>query len=639
MQTRYLLSRTALAALLSCVSVHSLASDRDIPTISAVDEVVQDEIIKQNIPGASLAVVRNGRIVHANGYGHKSLDRDDAVSADTVFRWASISKPLTAVAILQLDEKSSDFSIDDEITDYLSQWPDSGDKGSITFKHLLSNRSGVIHYSTKTNCSGNESPSPDRSAHGEGQFSAEQAVAIFENEDLCFEPGTAYKYSTYGYSLAAAAFEPASGTSYASWVEENVAEPLGMTSLRQATGSSSGFNESEGRLVGKATSSKSSVLPGGGWESNIHDLALFANGLLQNALLRNTSRMWNESTGNSVYRLGIRRKAGGGRVYHGGSHDDLRTMMYLFPDRSDDLGIVLYVNSRHADRDRVVQRVAAELGVSTWSPSDEPVVSECSHRPGSDRYSAVWRRTGEDVLIRKGLSNDHFGAEWSYLRQHGYYTDDFEAYTENGELRWDGVFRKGPGGNAMWRNFSAAGFNRKWREQSRRGYRLVDVETYLVGGERRWAGLFRPGSGRYAMFRYFSTSDFGDKREEMADKGLKLVDIEAFVDGGELRWAGVWVEGEDGLLNRNYDQQDFGELRARRRAAAWKLIDIERYRVNGKLLWAGVWERSERDERLNRNYPFCGELDDDGDWDALGIVNRHNQWREDGFELIDWERN
>lgn len=84
---------------------------------------------------------------------------------------------------------------------------------------------------------------------------------------------------------------------------------------------------------------------------------------------------------------------------------------------------------------------------------------------------------------------------------------------------------------------------------------------------------------------------------------------------------------------------DFGDLRDRRRAAGWKLIEIERYNINGREHWAGIWKRTSADERLNRNYRYCDRQNDADDWTSLGITNRHNQWSEDGFELIDRERN
>jgi hypothetical protein len=191
----------------------------------------------------------------------------------------------------------------------------------------------------------------------------------------------------------------------------------------------------------------------------------------------------------------------------------------------------------------------------------------------------------------------------------------------------------------MWRNFSREGFNEKWKEQSAQGYRLVDVETYTKGSQRYWAGLFRPGSGKYALHRYYDTDDFGTKHRSYASQGLKLIDVEPFRDNGKLKWAGVWVAGSGALLNRNYPTSEFGDLRNTRQSQGWKLVDLERYTSSGGVLWAGVWEKSILGEKLNRNYPMCGEKNDDDEWTDFGILNRHDQWRSAGYELIDWERN
>lgn len=627
-----------LGVLLIGLSQSSYAAQAAIPHLNNVDTVVQDELVKQNVVGGAVAVVQNGRVVHARGYGHTNLSRQAAVTINTRFRWASISKPLTAIAALKLDESSSRFRITDKVAKHVSYWPASGQKGNLTVKQLLSNRSGIIHYSSKDDCPGNSSPSYDRNKHGDGTFNARKAIDVFKDQSLCFKPGSDYRYSTFGFSVVAAALEKEARMSYSDWVMKSVAEPLGLTSLRQATGTSHGYKLSCGELDHATEPSKSYVLPGGGWESDVVDLALFANGILQESLLNDTDRLWTESTGNTnSYRLGVSTNSGRSIVWHGGAHNDTRTYMYLFPGRSDKLGIVVYLNGAHGDARRTARRVAMAMGDRTWSISDTAAVPICeSNCAGS--YSAVWRKTSKDVVVRLGLSDKDFSAEWKYLRSNGYILDDFETKSAGNQVLWDGIFRKGSGGNAMWRNFSREAFSAKWKAQSAQGYRLVDIETYRKNGRRYWAGLFRPGNGRYAMYRYYNTKDFGDKHKELAGDGLKLIDVEAFTDNGITRWAGVWVSGESALLNRNYSTDDFGELRTRRQNSGWKLSDIERYRIDGKVRWAGIWEKSSIGEKLNRNYRICGVKNDDGEWTQQGIMNRHLQWRNAGYEMVDWER-
>ena len=338
------------------------------PEIDVINEVVESEFIAQNVVGGAVAVVRRGAIVHAKGYGYTSVAGDVPVTTDSIFRWASISKTVTAVAALQLDEVSENFSIDDTVTAHFSGWPnDTSDKSTVTVKHLLSNRSGVIHYASTLNCPGNTNPSFDRTVHGDMPFNAAKAVDVFDEQPLCFTPGSDYKYSTFGFSLAAAAIEAEANVDYAQWVQNRIATPLNMPSLTQGTGLSAGYRLDCGSPVSATESSKSYVLPGGGWASNIIDLAKFANGILRSTLLYNSERMWSEETGNTnSYRLGIFLSADNERAWHGGAHADLRTFMHLYHAHEDDVGIVVYLNSFHSNPERVAKAVANAIGVANW---------------------------------------------------------------------------------------------------------------------------------------------------------------------------------------------------------------------------------------------------------------------------------
>jgi len=605
-------------------------------SIAQIDAVVIDEMAKQNIVGMAVGIVKDGVVYHAKGYGHADLARRKPITASTMFRWASISKTLTAVSALKLDEQDADFNLGDKVTKHVGYWPSDGNKRNIRIRHLLSNRSGIIHYKNKDDCPDNRSPGFIRSNHTSSAYNAEQGVAVFADEGLCFAPGSAYKYSTFGFSLLGSAIEGGAGKSYSSWVDEVIKTPLAMTSLRQATGTRKGFDQTCQTLKEVSVTNAAWKLPGGGWESNIRDLAKFANGILQESLLNNTSRLWTTVTGNNTYGYGINHAVSKTRVWHGGAHDNTRTLLYLYPQSSSRLGIVLMINGRHADPMRISHHLADLFGQG-HNDSRDPVVANCDSNC-SGKYSAVWRKSNQDVLLRRGYNHDDFYAEWKFLRKAGYYTDDFEPYVSRGKVYWDAVFRKGSGDNAMWRNFDYDGFKTRWTEQSSKGYRLVDLETYVVGGKRRWAGLFRPGGGKYAMYRGQTTSQFGGLRKQLANDGYRLIDIEAYTINGALKWAGVWRAGKDGPLNRGYSTKDFGNLRTERLKAGYKLVDIETYTSAGKQRWAGVWEKSSSGEHLNRGYNFCGTQDDSGGWTKKGITNRHNQWRQQGYVIADWER-
>jgi CubicO group peptidase (beta-lactamase class C family) len=330
-------------------------------TAEQIDAVVLDEMARQDIVGMAVGIVKDGRIYYARGYGHADLERTVPVTTNTIFRWSSISKTLTAAAALKLAEENPGFSLNDRVTEHVSYWPEHGNKGNIRIRHLLSHRSGIIHYTQRKNCYQNHSPAYSRSKHTSKYYNAKQAVEVFRNQKLCFDPGTGYKYSTFGYSLLGSAIEGGSGMCYATWVRNRIIRPLGMHSLRQATGMRAGFKQ-EGHVMKTVYDGNAAwKLPGGGWESSILDLAKFANALLQGTLLNDTGRLWTTVPGNLTYGYGIKHALDNSQVWHQGRNENSRALLYLYPRSAERLGIVLMINSIHSNPVRISRRLAELL--------------------------------------------------------------------------------------------------------------------------------------------------------------------------------------------------------------------------------------------------------------------------------------
>ncbi len=327
-------------------------------TAAQIDAVVLDEMAKQNIVGMAVGIVKNGNIYFAKGYGHTDLARTEPVTTNTIFRWGSISKTLTATAALKLAEENPAFSLNDKVTEHVRYWPEHGNKGNIRIKHLLSNRSGIIHYTEKKHCPDNRSPGYARNEHTSYSYNAKQGVEVFKNQRLCFDPGTGYKYSTFGFSLLGSAIEGGSGTNYAAWVNDRIKTPLGMSSLRQATGSRGGFDQRCHILQEVLAGNSAWKLPGGGWESSILDLAKFANALVQGRLLNDTGRLWTTVAGNITYGYGINHAFDNSKVWHRGRNDNSQSLLYLYPGSADRLGIVLMSNSVHSNPMRIAHHLA-----------------------------------------------------------------------------------------------------------------------------------------------------------------------------------------------------------------------------------------------------------------------------------------
>jgi CubicO group peptidase (beta-lactamase class C family) len=177
----------------------------------------------------NVALVADGQVVLTKSYGCNRLDEVDV--------YASVSKPVTAMILMQLLEQGAIESVDDEVLRYLPAYqgvqPAPYDDTPITFVHLLTHQSGVPHLSELWN--------------EEGQL------------NLAFRPGTAVQYSTQGYGILGYVMREITGKSYERLVQEYIGGPVGAASFRV---------------------SQHFTAPGGQVRSTIHDLARFAIGVM-----------------------------------------------------------------------------------------------------------------------------------------------------------------------------------------------------------------------------------------------------------------------------------------------------------------------------------------------------------------------
>jgi N-acyl-D-amino-acid deacylase len=191
---------------------------------------------KHRVPGAALAVTERGRLVYARGYGYADVATQEKVAPTSLFRIASISKPITAVAILQLVEKKR-LSLDDKVFDILKYEPhlEPGTKFDerqrrITIRHLLQHRGGW-----------------DRKLSFDAMFQSvrfaklldvrppagpDEVIRSMLGHQLDFDPGRRYAYSNYGYCLLGRVIETLTGKTYDEYVKQHVLAPLGVTRMR-----------------------------------------------------------------------------------------------------------------------------------------------------------------------------------------------------------------------------------------------------------------------------------------------------------------------------------------------------------------------------------------------------------------------
>lgn len=185
-----------------------------------LDGMIPATLASTGIPGASVSVVAGGRVLTARGYGVADTgttgDARRAVDpSGTLFRLASISKTVTATAVMQQVERGG-LDLDADVHRYLD-FPLATPKGPVTLRTLLTHTAGF------------EERFRGLVSFGPGQQDLRQFVADDPPEQV-FAPGTMPSYSNYGYSLAGYVVQRVSGVPFARYVQENILAPAGMTS-------------------------------------------------------------------------------------------------------------------------------------------------------------------------------------------------------------------------------------------------------------------------------------------------------------------------------------------------------------------------------------------------------------------------
>jgi CubicO group peptidase (beta-lactamase class C family) len=188
------------------------------PALAAIDSYIRSEMDAQRIPGLALGIVQGGRITHVRGFGEADSS-GRAVSAQTPFVIGSLSKSLTALAVMQLVEAGK-VDLDAPVQRYIPWFRVADEKATaeITVRHLLNQTSGL---STKTG----------RSFQGSGDTSdsaLERAVRKLSAVQLAEPVGATHQYSTINYSVLGLVVQNVSGQSYERYIQEHVFNALKM---------------------------------------------------------------------------------------------------------------------------------------------------------------------------------------------------------------------------------------------------------------------------------------------------------------------------------------------------------------------------------------------------------------------------
>jgi CubicO group peptidase (beta-lactamase class C family) len=329
------------AVFLSILFITALASVAQ-PNLSAkIDQYIKAEMVEQKIPGISLAVLRNGRIVLLKSYGLANVEHQVSVKPETIFQSGSIGKQFTATAVMMLVEEGK-LSLDDKITKFFPDAPPAW--SNITIRHLLNHTSGMGDYPAEIEL--------------KRDYTEEELLSIFKKTPLDFEPGTRWNYSNVGYVTLGILIHKVTGKFYGDFLQERIFRPLGMTTARVISEADIVPNRAAGyRLVNGALKNQEWVSPStnttadGSLYFSILDLAKWDAALYDDKPLKQNTlnQIWTQTTlkggRQKPYGFGWHTNVLHGRrvVFHGGAWQGFKSSIIRFLD--DKLTIIFFANS------------------------------------------------------------------------------------------------------------------------------------------------------------------------------------------------------------------------------------------------------------------------------------------------------
>jgi CubicO group peptidase (beta-lactamase class C family) len=321
----------------------SPAKSGNLEKEDAVDDYIKTAMARQHIPGLSLAVLREGKIIKAKGYGLASLELGVPAGPETVYELASATKPFMATSIMLLVQDGK-ISLEDKISKYLESTPETWK--DITVRHLVSHTSGIKDYLSDLHHDFPHDTTPERFAE------------VVSKEPLNFAPGEKWAYSNTGYILLGMIVQKVSGKCYDALLEERVFKPLGMKATRLDSSDEIVPNRAVGYLwsgpggLRNAEFLKYLMMNHGdrGILSTVSDLARFETALSTDRLLTASSReamelpvkLSNGKTHDYGFGWFLENVNGHNHIFHPGGSPGAASMISRYPD--DKLAIIFLTN-------------------------------------------------------------------------------------------------------------------------------------------------------------------------------------------------------------------------------------------------------------------------------------------------------
>jgi len=214
-----------LRHIAACLLLAAPAAAQDAPLDRALNDfrkLHRAEVQRANIAGSSFYLIRNGRTLAADHLGEQDAEAHVPVDANTIYHWASVTKTMTGIAILQLRDRGL-LKLDDPIVKYVPELArvhnPFGDTGAITIRQLLSHSAGFRNGTW---------PWRDKEWQPFEPPGWKQLEAMLPYTEVQFKPGSRYSYSNPGIVYLGQVIERLSGEDYEVYIDKNILRPLGM---------------------------------------------------------------------------------------------------------------------------------------------------------------------------------------------------------------------------------------------------------------------------------------------------------------------------------------------------------------------------------------------------------------------------
>src|SRR5580765_2560827 len=359
---------SALSILPLCpAQEHKLSPEKR----SQIEASVAKYMSATHVPGLSAAIVENGDYEWASGFGFADVENNVPASEHTLFRLASITKSLTALGAMRLQEEGK-LDLDAPVQKYCPYFPQKS--APITTRQVMGHLGGIRHYKSESA----DDPEIGNTKHFDNPIQA--GLDFFKNDPLVAVPGSHFNYSTQGYTLVGCIMEGASGTKYTEYMRQNVLQPAGMEQTRTddriaiVPYRTRFYQKTESGTVENAGFLDSSYkIPGGGWLSSAEDMAHFEVAVLNDKLIKRTTRdlMWTPLKPSDGSKDGYGLGWGNGNegaiasVGHNGGQQGTSTAFTISPAQK--AGVVVLTNMEGADASDLAQEILKVLVGATES--------------------------------------------------------------------------------------------------------------------------------------------------------------------------------------------------------------------------------------------------------------------------------